>query len=149
MRIPILVLPLALAACATAIDAPSLLPREAEKPVATAPAPPPPPADPALAGKLAALTDQAQRGDTAFESTLPRTRSEAVPRSDSWALAQGAVSAADLARGPTLDALRGLDTLVSETLAAEQDVAAVLASRTKVQAIVDRQNAKLAAVTPR
>ena len=150
MRISVLLAPLALAACAGAVDAPSLLPRDAEKPVAAAPAPaPPPPADPTLAGKLAALTDQARRGDTAFTAALPRTRSEAAPQTDAWALAQGAVSAADLARGPTLDALQGLDALVSETLAAERDAGAVAAARAEVQAMVDGQNARLAAVTPR
>jgi hypothetical protein len=149
MKYAFLSAPLMLAACAQSVDAPSLLPRPAESADVDAPAAAPPaptPGDPAQAALIAKLLDQAQQGDAAFQRALPAASTSAAPLSEAWIAAQNARSAVDIARGPTLDALASLDAAIGEAIDKRQDTAALAAARTEVQAIYDRQSAKLDAL---
>jgi hypothetical protein len=103
-----------LGACSTPPEGPtpSLAPRAAE---AIDPRVPIPsevqvgPADASLSAHLAALVDQAQAGDSAFQSAVGDAErlAEAAGKqqSESWVVAQQALSAAQAARAPTTRAL--------------------------------------------
>lgn len=112
-------------ACSTppAGTAPSLAPRAAE---AIDPRVPIPndlivgPADPSLSAHLAALIDQAQAGDAAFRDVVGEaerlTAAAGPPQSESWVLAQQAVSAAQAARAPTTRAMGDIDAIAANAL---------------------------------
>ena len=137
---------LTLSGCVQSVDAPSLLPRPAETadidtPAAT-PAPPTP-ADTTQSALIAKLLDQARLGDAVFEKMLPAATVNAPPQSEAWITAQNARSAVEVARGPTLDALSALDAAIGDAIDKGQDTAALAVARSEVQAIYDRQSAKL------
>ena len=114
-----LLLPLALAACAAPqAQAPSLAPRAAETidprvPVAEAPVATE--ATPALVQELNALVAQAIAGDQAFHAPAANAERLAsgagAPESESWIVAQQALSAAVAARAPVTRALGEIDSL--------------------------------------
>jgi hypothetical protein len=110
------------------------------------PAPPPVAANSAQAALIARLIDQAERGNADFERILPAASTNAAPQSEAWIAAQNARSAVDIARGPTLDALSALDAAIGEAIDKGQDTSALTAARVEVQAISDRQSAKLDAL---
>ena len=154
MRIaPSLALILALAACSTPRgNPPSLAPRSAETidprvPVVRAVEARP--ADASVTGRLASLVAEARRGDEAFRSALAaaeRAVAGAGPReSESWIVAQEAVSAAVEARGPTAKALGDIDAIGAEMLQSKGDVppadlAAIQSAAAEVGAIDRRQS---------
>ncbi len=147
MKMQLLLVGLLLSACARTVDAPSLLPRAAEQADVDAPsrAPSPPAAaDPAQASLIARLLTQARDGDAAFVRALPAATISAAPQTEAWIAAQNARSAVDVARGPTLDALSALDAAIGDAIDKGQDTTALAAARTEVQAIYDRQTARLA-----
>ena len=114
-----------LAACSNPpVTAPSLAPRAAEaidprvpvnNPVRSGPV------APSLAAHLAALLDQVQAGNAAFNdaaAAAERVASAAgAPGTESWIAAQQALSAAQSARGPTTRALGDIDGLAATALA--------------------------------
>ncbi len=149
MKFTLLFVPLLLTACASGVDAPSLLPRPAESADVDAPAPaatPPTPADAVQTALIARLLDQARQGDAAFEKTLPTATVSAPPQSEAWIAAQNARSAVEVARAPTLDALSGLDAAIGDAIDKGQDTAALATARAEVQTIYDRQTARLDAL---
>lgn len=101
-------------------DFPSLAPRAVESrpetPAAAEPAPTPA-ADPALAGRIAALVDRAKAGDAAFAAALPAASAAAdgargtAPGDERWITAQQQLSALEAARGAAMTLLAELDTL--------------------------------------
>ncbi len=109
---------------------PSLAPRSAEAidprvpVISTAVARP---VDPELAGRLGELVRSAQQGDAAFTAAAGDARRLAAaagaPRSESWIIAQQAVSAAVAARGPTARALGDIDALAASALARQGGIA--------------------------
>ena len=142
----------AIAGCATPqIAAPSLAPRAAEaidprSPVA--PAVVQRPADPALAARLAELIGLARNGENAFvvaAGEAQRLAAAAGPReSESWVVAQQALSAAAAARSPTTRALGDIDAIAAAALQrqggiAPADLAAIEAAAAEVGAIDRRQ----------
>lgn len=150
MKFVLLVVALLLSACAKTIDAPSLLPRAAEKEDVDAPAPAPAPpvaANASQAKLIDKLLRQARDGQAAFVRVLPSAITNAAPRSDAWIAAQNARSAADVARGLTLDALSALDTAIGDAIGNREDTSALTAARIEVQAIYDAQTARLAELT--
>ncbi len=150
MKFLLLLASLLLSACVKTIDAPSLLPRAAEKDEVDKPSPapaPPAPADAAQAMLIAKLRKQADAGDAAFQRALPAATPNAAPQSEAWIAAQNARSAVDVARGPTLDALSALDAAIGDAIEKGQDTAALVAARAQVQAIYDRQTARVAELT--
>lgn len=117
-------LPLALlllvAGCATKGDYPSLAPRAVEQLPFEEPIKVDPPVapDPDLRGRAAALLADARAGDGSFEAAyaraLPLARGAGAAGSDSWVLAQEAISRVEAARMGTTRALAALDLLVAE-----------------------------------
>lgn len=146
-----LALPVLLSACAPAGNPPSLLPRPAEKiriddpPVentGTAAATASAEAQAAIARLLA----QAEQGEAAQVKVLAANRGALAGRSaaagsEAYIAAQVALAALESARIPTLDAMAELDRL-GAAADSSTDAAAYAAAQVKVQAILDRQDAR-------
>lgn len=153
----------ALAACsAPAVNAPSLARRSAEAIDPRLPvggeAPAPGPADPALANRLDRLVGQAQAGDRAFQQAAAEAERLAAaaggPQSESWVVAQQALSLAVAARAPTTRAMGDIDAMTAGNLARRQwiapnDLAAIRAATSEAAAIDDRQAARIKAIEAR
>jgi hypothetical protein len=148
---PLLVLPV-LGACAAPQSAePSLAPRAAE---AIDPRVPIPgdvvagPADPALATRIAELLAEVRSGDAAFQAAAPSTETLAAaagpPQSESWIVAQEALSGLVAARAPVTKAIADLDALAGGRIASAGgilpgDLAAIEAATSEAGAIGQRQ----------
>jgi hypothetical protein len=143
-----------LAACsAPAVNAPSLAPRAAEAidPRIRIPdAAPVESASPALVARLSALVRQAQAGDSAFRPAAEEAERLAAaagdPQSESWVVAQQALSAAVAAREPVSTALADIDAIGSRELettgrVAPADQAAIAVASATVGEIDRRQAA--------
>ena len=152
----------ALASCTTAQGpVPSLAPRTAEAidprvPVAGSGVQGP--VDQTLAARLAELVALARQGDSAFAAAAGEAQRLAAaagaPQSESWVVAQQAVSAAVAARGPTARALGDIDALAAATLARQggialADLAAIEAAAAEVGAIDSRQSQSIDALQAR
>ena len=144
---------LTIAACtAPAVNAPSLAPRAAEAIDPRLPiteAAPSGPASPALVARLDALVGQARQGDAAFQAAAGEAERLAAaagnPQSESWVVAQQALSAAVAAREAVTQALGDIDGLGSAELASKgsvspADQAALAAAAATVGAIDRRQS---------
>ena len=144
--------PLLVSACtAPAMKPPSLLPRAIEAiriddaPVSAA-AGAPAAVSAETTAAIVRLLAQADAGEQAQLKVLAANRRELAGRraaegSEAWIAAQTALSALEAARIPTLDAASELDRL---DLAAEAtaDQAALAAAKVRVQAILDREDAR-------
>ncbi|CAM3220036.1 hypothetical protein SPAN111604_11195 [Sphingomonas antarctica] len=148
-----LALPIILAACTpSGPPPPSLLPRAAEKvriddPPGETAGVVAAQASTATQADIVRLLAQADAGEAAQVKVYAANRAAlggltAASGSEAYVAAQTALSALESARIPTLDALSELDRLA---LAAESsaDAAALTAAQAKVQAILDRQDARL------
>ena len=118
MRAIALALAVLLSGCAGASNAPSLAPRAAEAidPRVAVPEPVlPTTPTPALAEKLDSLVAQAVAGDQAFSPLIEHARdlagSAGAKESESWVVAQQALSAAVGARLPVTSAVGDIDAL--------------------------------------
>ena len=146
---------LAIAACSTPPGpVPSLAPRSAETidprvPVGESGVPLP--VDAALAARLAELVGLARQGDGAFAAAAGEAKRLAAaagaPQSESWVVAQQAISAAVAARAPTTRALGDIDALAAAALArrggiAPADLAAIEGAAAEVGAI-DRRHSQV------
>lgn len=152
----------ALGACAAPTGPyPSLAPRAAE---AIDPRVPIPnevvagPADANLSAQLAALIDQAKAGDSAFQGAATEAerlaQAAGAQQSESWVVAQQALSAAQAARGPTTRALGDIDEIASTALEqkggiAPGNLAAIRAAAATVSAIDSGQAARIDAIESR
>jgi hypothetical protein len=140
---------------------PSLAPRAAE---AIDPRVPVPsvvntrPVGSALAARLTELVAQARQGDRAFEPLAARAQQLASaagnPQTESWVVAQEALSAAIAARGPTARALGDIDALGADALErqggiAPADFAALQGAAAEVAAIDQRHAQTIDAVQRR
>lgn len=145
-------LALALAGCAApSAQAPSLAARTAEAIDPRAPvlaASTPQPASPALVIRLAGLVGEARRGESAFVLAAGQARRLAgiagPSPSESWVVAQEALSAALAARAPTTRALGDIDGIAAAALArkgsiAPADFAAIETAAAEVRGIDQRQ----------
>ena len=153
---------LALGACATPGGPyPSLQPRAAEAVDPRVPVDRPLNARPVssgLAGLLAALVADAQKGNSAFEAVAGEAErlaaSAGPPQSEGWIAAQEALSAAIAAAGPTKIALSTIDSLGASALQAQgglapSDLAAIKRAGAEVGAIDARQAERVRAVQRR
>ena len=142
-----------LGACAEQGDFPSLLPRPHELQKGAPEAPPDPvPAvaaqDAELAARITALLGQAQEGEQAFqagrEAAAAAIAQAGAAGSESWIVAQQALSRLEAARAPTVTALAELDALaLARTDGAEVDLAAIAAAVEQVGAIAAAQRAEI------
>ena len=155
MRRPIFLLLIALAGCAAPdMQPPSLAPRPAEAidpraPVAEAPVPSQ--ANPALVQQLETLVAQALAADEAFRSVAgdaERLAASAGPaQSESWIVAQQALSAAVAAREPVTRSLGEIDARTATRIQRQggmsaADLAAIEAASARV-AELDARHAEL------
>ena len=111
-----------------------------------------------LAARLAALVEQAQSGDAAFDdaaSVAERLAGGAgPPRSESWIAAQEALTAAIAARRPTATAMGDIDEIGATALQnqagiAPNDFAAIKSAAANVGAIDSRQADRVASIQKR
>lgn len=151
--------PFFLSACIAQGPFPSLAPRPAERedfleePVReVAPVAP----DPALRARAAELLALARAGEADFEAAYPAAlaaaRNAGASESESWVLAQQALSRLQSARGETMRALAALDLLAigrADQATNPDDFAAVLAALEAVEAIVAAQEIRIDAVRAR
>lgn len=153
---------LALAACSsTGGPYPSLQPRTAEAIDPRLPVVRPindRPVTPALASRLAGLVNQAHAGEGAFDAAAGNAEhlaaSAGARQSESWIVAQEALTAAIAARKPAANALGDIDALGAEALQrqgglAPNDLAAIKRASSEVAAIDDRQAARIDAIQKR
>ncbi len=106
------------------------------------------PAAPALASRLAELVRRARQGEAAFVAAAGEAQrlaaSAGARQTESWVIAQQAMSAAVAARAPTTRALGDIDAIAATALArqggiAPGDLAAIEAAAAEVAAIDRRQ----------
>ena len=154
MRTAALLSILALSACAAPGGPyPSLQPRAAEAIDPRVPVVRPVndrPVTAGLAARLAALVEQAQSGDAAFDgaaSAAERLAAAAgAPQSESWIAAQEALTAAIAARRPTANALGDIDAIAATDLQRQTGIApndfAAIKSAAATAAAIDRRQAK-------
>lgn len=155
---------IALAGCASAgAGGPSLAPRSAEAIDPRVPVPDPPvQATPSadLVRELDALVAQALAGDEAFRAAAANADRLAgaagAPQSESWILAQQALSAAVAARAPVTRAMGDIDSIAARRIQqlggiGAADLAAIQSASARVQSIdsaeaaaIDRLQARLA-----
>lgn len=155
---PVLLLVIALAACAPVRDAPSLARRPAETidprlPIADRSATLP--ADPALAAALRRIVApafaQSPTVDAATAQAATLAAAAGPPTSESWIAAQQALSSAIAAQEPVTRALGAFDAAVAERIATggrlvPQDLAAVKALAEELAALDRRHRAAITAV---
>jgi hypothetical protein len=152
---------LAAGCAAPAGNPPSLAPRAAE---AIDPRVPIPneviigPADATLSAHLTALVDQAQAGDSAFSVAAAEAERLALAagssQSESWVVAQQALSVAQSARAPTTRALGDIDEIAATALEQKGGIppgnlAAIRTAASTVSAIDNRQSARIEAIENR
>ena len=152
---------LAAGCAAPAGNPPSLAPRAAE---AIDPRVPIPneviigPADATLSAHLAALVDQAQAGDSAFAVAAAEAerlaQAAGASQSESWVVAQQALSVAQSARAPTTRALGDIDALAANALERQGglppgNLEAIRTTASSVSAIDNRQSARIEAIESR
>ena len=136
---------------APAVNAPSLAPRAAEAIDPRLPIPDAPtgPATPALIAQLDALVARARAGDAGFQTAIGEAERLAAgagdPQSESWVVAQQALSVAVAAREPVTQALGDIDEIGSSQLAAKGSVTpadqAAIASAAATVGEIDRRQA--------
>jgi len=157
--LPLLTLPALLAGCAPEGNFPSLMPRPIERESDAPPTAAPAVADdPQLAAQLQSLLSQARQGQQAFEQALPAAQSAVDragrPPSDSWVIAQEALSGLEAAREPTVSAADAINKLANQrtdkgaaTSAADQ--AAIASAADQAQALLRAQTQQIAALSAR
>ena len=140
---------------------PSLAPRVAEQIDPRVPVERPPnerPVDAGLAARLDALIASARAGEAGFEAAIANARRAAegagARESESWIVAQEALSAAVAARGPAAMAISEIDSIGAELLVAQgglapADLAAIESAAETVGAISRAQAQAIAAVQAR
>lgn len=146
------------AGCARAPEGayPSLAIRDVERVAGTLvpPAPPAPPAPPtpATLDRLGALTAQAQAANARFLAAAPAARrtvgagANAAVGSEAWAQAQVALAGLETVRSEAMIALADLDRIYVDAAIASVALGRIEADRAAVTAMVDEQNALIAAL---
>ena len=111
-------------------DIPSLEPRAAERIDPRVPVERPPndrPVSPGLAARLEVLIAQARAGEAGFEAAIAAARRTAdgagARETESWIVAQEALSAAVAAREPAAMAISEIDSIAAELLIAQGGLA--------------------------
>ena len=113
---------------------------------------------PALMERLGALVGQAERGDAAFNEAVATSERLAAnagaPQSDSWIVAQEALTAAIAARKPTATALGDIDEIAATALQnqrgiAPNDLDAIKSAAERVAAMDRRQSERIDAIQKR
>ena len=151
-----------LGACSkSTLNPPSLAPRAAEKIDPRIPVQHPivkRGANLTLAGKLAALLNEAEQGDAAFREALgPAQRAVGAAgksRGESWVTAQQEISALQSARAPTTRAAAAIDALAGDAIKADSgidadELDAIQRASQEADAMAARQASEIAALSAR
>jgi hypothetical protein len=162
-HISIALLACSLSGCMSAAQPPSLQPRAIELRSEGVEAPPQEPVaqpvDASLASRIAALVAEAKRGDAEFEKTDASTNAairsgrSAPTGSEVWIAGEQARSALEAARQRTASALGEIDALViaqAEAAASDPTKSGLYdlqAAQSAIAAMVDRQSARIEALT--
>lgn len=162
MRRLLLLVLIPLSACAAPGGPyPSLQPRAAERIDPRVPVEKPMndrPAGAALTARLASLVEEARSGDAAFASAAADAErlaaSAGAPRSESWTVAQEALTGAIAARKATATALADIDEIAATALQtqggiAPNDLAAIDRAAAEVGALDQRQAERVKAIQSR
>jgi hypothetical protein len=162
MRLAICLSVLTLSACAAPGGPyPSLQPRAAEAVDPRVPVVRPlneRPVSALLAARLAALVEQAQSGDAAFDGAMTSAERLAAAagaaQSETWIAAQEALTAAIAARRPTATALGDIDEIAATSLQtnrgiAPNDLAAIQRAAAEVGTLDRRQAERVDAIQRR
>jgi hypothetical protein len=162
MRLAICLSVLTLSACAAPGGPyPSLQPRAAEAVDPRVPVVRPlneRPVSALLAARLAALVEQAQSGDAAFDGAMTSAERLAAAagaaQSETWIAAQEALTAAIAARRPTATALGDIDEIAATSLQtnrgiAPNDLAAIQRAAAEVGTLDRRQAERVDAIQKR
>ena len=162
MRLAICLSVLTLSACAAPGGPyPSLQPRAAEAVDPRVPVVRPlneRPVSATLAARLAALVEQAQSGDAAFDGAMTSAERLAAAagaaQSETWIAAQEALTAAIAARRPTATALGDIDEIAATSLQtnrgiAPNDLAAIQRAAAEVGTLDRRQAERVDAIQRR
>jgi hypothetical protein len=162
MRLAICLSVLTLSACAAPGGPyPSLQPRAAEAVDPRVPVVRPlneRPVSALLAARLAALVEQAQSGDAAFDGAMTSAERLAATagaaQSETWIAAQEALTAAIAARRPTATALGDIDEIAATSLQtnrgiAPNDLAAIQRAAAEVGTLDRRQAERVDAIQKR
>jgi hypothetical protein len=140
---------------------PSLQPRAAEQVDPRVPVVRPinhRPASTGLQARLAALVEQGQSGNAAFDSAVAEAERLAAaagpPQSESWIAAQESLTAAIAARKPTATALGDIDEIGAQALQtqggmAPNDLAAIQRAAAEVGSLDRRQAERIDAIQRR
>jgi hypothetical protein len=152
---------LAVAGCATPPNEPSLAhrPAEAIDPRLPLPADPAPgPVDPALAASLNQLVSDGTEGGRAFDAAVGEAEAAAnaagPAQSESWIVAQQALSRLEATRAASTKALADVDSIATARVQAKggmtrADLAAVDAASSQLRAVTDRQAQIVTAIAAR
>ncbi|MEO7602942.1 MAG: hypothetical protein ABIS39_06740 [Sphingomicrobium sp.] len=147
---------LAAGCSSTSGDIPSLQPRAAERIDPRLPVGQPVndrPTDPALAARLDALVSQARSNEAGFETAIAAARRAAVgagaAQSESWIVAQEALSGAVKAREAAATAMGAIDAIGADLLIAQGGLApadlAAIQNAAEIVAAIDRRQAEAVA----
>jgi len=145
---------LAASACAPEGPYPSLAPRPIEKAMADSeelPAPTPISDDAGLPARLETLAAQARRGQADYQAALSEAQEAAAKAgpsgSDSWIVAQQALSRLEAARATTTTALADIDSLAMAEASAKPlspaDQERIDAAIREARALADRQQSEI------
>ena len=113
------------------------------------------PVDASLAARLGALVDQARSGNAAFDGPAADAERLAAlagaPKSETWIVAQEALTAAIAARKPTATALGDIDNIAAVALQTQRgiapnDLAAIKSAQAEVGSLDERQATRIHAV---
>lgn len=139
-----------LLSCAASGPFPSLAPRPVEKELAaeSTPSPAPPAApDPAVIERARQLVAAARESEAAFREALaaaePAVAKGGAAESENWVEAQRALSRAEAARSPIVNALAELDALGIANAGQASNQEVIAASLAEVQALADLQKQQL------
>jgi len=151
-----------LGACSkSTLNPPSLAPRDAEKIDPRIPVEHPivkRGANLTLAGKLAALLNEAEQGDTKYRAALgPAERAVGAAdktRGEAWITAQQLLSALQSARAPTTRAAAAMDALAGDAVKADSgidadELDAIQRAAEEADAMAARQASEIAALSAR
>jgi hypothetical protein len=149
-----------LAGCAESGQFPSLAQRPIERelpPPDVDPKVAPVADDPAIAARIAAFLAQAHQSQAEFEATLPAAEAAArragAPESESWILAQEALSSAEAAQDSTARLLSDLDAysldIAREKAISDADAESLQAAVAEIQRIADSDRERLARLEAR
>ncbi len=142
-----LLLLLVLTGCAPRVDAPSLLPRPFEKEIPAAKPIESSCADADVDGFIVSTHAQLAHADSDFSKAATAADASGPSGSEAWITAQSARSQAEVLHGQALDVISTIDSRMADLTNTGCDLAPYATLRSAAQEVVDRQAARLDALS--